>query len=128
MTETGTANEHGNEKEQAMTRHLENADGQGQILIGERLSPVAYQVSVEEIDGRYQASVSLHAPRDWLLKQGFKSRATLILANGDRTDVGHDGPVDIGDNVSVILSGAPQSFDDQASLVEKFPELKLGEA
>lgn len=111
-----------------MTKHLENADGQGQLLIGERLSPVAYQVSVEELDGRYQAIVSLHVPRDWLLKQGFKSRATLILANGDRTDVGHDAPVDIGDNVSVILNGSPQSFGDHASLVETFPELKLGDA
>ncbi|WP_244618798.1 hypothetical protein [Rhizobium sp. 18065] len=111
-----------------MIRHLENADGQGQILIGERLSPVAYRVSVEEVDGRYRASVSLHAPRDWLLKQGFKLRATLILANGDRTEVEHGSPVEISDNVSVILSGAPQSFGDQTSLIEKFPELKLGDA
>ncbi|WP_237369471.1 hypothetical protein [Rhizobium sp. SL42] len=111
-----------------MARHLENADGQGQILIGERLSPVAYQVAAEEVDGRYQASVSLHVPRDWLLKQGFKSRATLILANGDRTDVSHDTPVGTDDNVSVILSGASQPFRDYVSLVAKFPELKLGEA
>lgn len=111
-----------------MIRHLENADGQGQILIGERLSPVAYQVSVEEVDGRYRASVSLHAPRDWLLKQGFKSRATLILANGDRAEVEHASPVETSDNVSVILSAAAQSFGDHAALVAKFPELKLGDA
>ncbi|CAH0338449.1 hypothetical protein [Rhizobium sp. CECT 9324] len=111
-----------------MTQHLENADGQGQILIGGRLSPVAYQVSVERVDARYQATVTMHAPRDWLLKQGFKSRATLVLASGEQTDVSHDEPVEVGDNVSVILSGAPQSFSDDAALLAQFPELKPGDA
>ena len=103
--------------------HLQNADGQGQLLIGERLSPMSYHVTVEQQDARYTATVEMQAPRDWLIRQGFQSKATLVLASGDRVEVEHDGPVDVSDSISVLLQSHPVAYVDLDALVAAFPEI-----
>ncbi|WP_156378695.1 MULTISPECIES: hypothetical protein [unclassified Rhizobium] len=105
--------------------HLENADGQGQLLIGERLSPVSYHVTVEERDEQLVAKVNLQAPRDWLIKQGFKKRATLVRASGDRVEVLHDGEVDVADSLSIVLEADDLVYARADALLDAFPELEL---
>ena len=107
--------------------YLENADGQGQLLIGERLSPVSYHVAIEETDGGLEAVVDLQAPRDWLIKQGFKRRATLVLASGDRVELLHEGEVDISDSLSIVLKTEPLVYENPKSLLDAFPELQSRE-
>lgn len=103
--------------------HLENADGQGQLLIGERLSPVTYHVAVEDAEGRLTATVDLQAPRDWLIKQGFKRHATLVLASGDRVEILHDGEVNVSDSLSIVLKTERLVYDDPKALLDALPEL-----
>lgn len=105
--------------------HLENADGQGQLLIGERLSPVAYHVTTEKQGGRLTATVDLQAPRDWLIKQGFKRRATLVLASGDRVEILHEDEVDVSDSISIVLKTEALLYTEAKALLEAFPELDI---
>ncbi|TPP07038.1 hypothetical protein [Rhizobium glycinendophyticum] len=103
--------------------HIDNADGQGQLLIGDRLSPMTYHVSVEKKDSTLVARVELQAPRDWLIKQGFKRRATLVLGSGDRVEVTHDGQIDVSDSLSIVLKVKDLVYRESENLLEAFPEL-----
>lgn len=111
------------EESHVMTQ-LQKIDGQGQLLIGERLSPITYHVAVERQESGYQAVVDMQAPRDWLIRQGFRTKATLVLASGDRLEVEHDGPVEVSDSISVLLQAPPLDYADQAALIAAFPELE----
>ncbi|MCJ8240024.1 hypothetical protein [Peteryoungia algae] len=102
--------------------HVQNVDGQGQLLIGELLSPITYHVAVERLGPHYRATVEMQAPRDWLIRQGFKSRATLVLSSGDRIELEHDGPVDVSDSLRVVLQGKAVDYGDREALVTAFPE------
>lgn len=102
--------------------HVQNVDGQGQLLIGERLSPITYHVAVEHHASRYRALVEMQASRDWLIRQGFQSRATLVLASGDRVELKHDGPVAVSDSLSILLKGTPLDYDNRDALIAAFPE------
>lgn len=102
--------------------HVQNVDGQGQLLIGDRLSPITYHVAVERHGSRFRASVEVQASRDWLIRQGFQSRATLVLASGDRTELQHTGPVDVSDSLSVVLKGDASDYPDRQALIAAFPE------
>ncbi|MCC8932932.1 hypothetical protein [Rhizobium sp. 'Codium 1'] len=102
--------------------HVQNVDGQGQVLIGELLSPITYHVAVERLGSHYRATVEMQAPRDWLIRQGFKSRATLVLLSGDRIELEHDGPVDVSDSLRVVLQGKAVDYGDREALVAAFPE------
>ncbi|MDH4441783.1 MAG: hypothetical protein QE284_15515 [Rhizobium sp.] len=102
---------------------LEIADGQGQLLIGERLSPVSYHVAAQKTDGRLSVTVDLQAPRDWLIKQGFKRRATLVLASGDRVEILHEDGVDVSDSLSIVLKTEPLVYNGTEALLSAFPEL-----
>jgi hypothetical protein len=104
--------------------HLENADGQGQLLIGERLSPVSYHIATEDKGGRLAATVDLQAPRDWLIKQGFKRRATLVLASGDRVEVAHEDEIDVSDSISIVLKTEALIYEGAQALLDAFPELE----
>lgn len=106
--------------------HLQTIDGQGQLLIGERLSPASYHLAIERSGNGYAVTVGLQAPRDWLIRQGFQSRATLVLQSGDRIEVEHDGPVDVSDNVSVVLKAKTLQFGDRSALLTTFPEAEGG--
>lgn len=110
-----------NQDRRIMT-HLQNVDGQGQLLIGERLSPMSYHVTVEQQEARYTATVEMQAPRDWLIRQGFQSEATLVLASGERIQLEHDGPVDVTDSISVLLQSHPVGYEDRDALLAAFPE------
>lgn len=110
-------------KERHIMTHVQNVDGQGQLLIGERLSPMTYHVAVERRGPRYRATVEMQAPRDWLIRQGFQTRAILVLASGDRIEMEHDGPVEVSDSISIVLQAAPLDYGDRDALVAVFPEL-----
>ena len=102
--------------------HVQNVDGQGQLLIGELLSPMTYHVAVERRGSQYRATVEMQAPRDWLIRQGFKSRATLVLSSGDRIELEHDGPVGVSASLRVVLQGKALDYGDRKALVAAFPE------
>jgi hypothetical protein len=104
--------------------HIQNVDGQGQLLIGDRLSPMTYHVAVERRDQQYRATVEMQAPRDWLIRQGFQSQATLVLASGERVQLEHDGPVDVSDSISVMLQAPPLDYADRDALMAAFPEVE----
>lgn len=105
---------------------VQNIDGQGQLLIGERLSPASYHLAVERSGKGYAVTVEMQAPRDWLIRQGFQSRATLVVQSGDRIEVAHDGPVDVSDNISVLLQAKTLEFGDRSALLTAFPEAESG--
>ena len=103
--------------------YVQNVDGQGQLLIGERLSPVTYHVAVARRDPGYGVTVTIEAARDWLLRQGFASRATLILSSGDRIEMEREGGVAVSDSISVVLEAEALGYDDRDALIATFPEL-----
>lgn len=107
--------------------HLKNVDGQGQLLIGDRLSPMPYHVAIERLDEVYHARIEIQAPRDWLLQQGFQSQATLVLASGERVQVEHDGPLTVDSSISVVLRAAVKDYADRDGLLEDFPEAEEGQ-
>ena len=111
-------------KERHIMTHVQNVDGQGQLLIGERLSPITYHVTVERRGPRFRASVEMQAPRDWLIRQGFQSRATLVLSSGNRIELEHDDPVDVSESISVVLQAQSLDYDDRDALLAAFPEAK----
>ncbi len=106
--------------------HVQNVDGQGQLLIGDRVSPISYHVAVERQGEGYSAQVEIQAPRDWLLRQGFETRATLVFASGERAELEHDGQLDVSDSISVILQAEPLEYKDRQKLIEAFPEAEGG--
>ena len=105
--------------------HLENADGQGQLLIGDRLSPISYHVTVEERGEQFVAKVNLQAPRDWLIKQGFKRRATLMRASGDRLEILREDDINVSDSLSIVLEADDLVYEGADVLLDAFPELKM---
>jgi hypothetical protein len=104
--------------------HMQNADGQGQLLIGDRVSPVTYRVAVERKGAGYAATVATQAPRDWLLRQGFERRATLVFASGSRAEIERDATLDVADSISVVLQTDVLEYRDRAMLIEAFPEVE----
>ncbi|MBC2772708.1 hypothetical protein H6M51_07525 [Rhizobium sp. AQ_MP] len=103
--------------------YLQNADGQGQLLIGERVSPISYHVEVEERGDGYAAKVEMQAPRDWLIRQGFEKQATLVLASGDRAQITYGRELDVTDSISVVLRTDALEYRDRQELCDAFPEL-----
>lgn len=106
--------------------HVQNVDGQGQLLIGDRVSPISYHVAVARRGEGYTAKVEIQAPRDWLLRQGFETRATLVFASGERAELEHDGRLDVSESISVILQAEPLEYKDRQKLIEAFPEAEGG--
>lgn len=103
--------------------HVQNVDGQGQLLIGERLSPVTYHVAIERSGNGYRVQIEMQAPRDWLIRQGFQSCAMLVLASGHRIAVEHEGPVDVSESISVVLRAPALDYSDRDALLAIFPEV-----
>ncbi len=104
--------------------YVQSADGQGQLLIGERVAPISYHVAVEREGKGYAATVEMQAPRDWLIRQGFDRRATLVLASGDRAEIEVNDRLDVSDNVKVVLRTDRLEYADHGKLVDAFPELE----
>lgn len=103
--------------------YFENADAQGQLMIGEHLSPVSYRLEARQDDRGYAVRLSVQAPRDWLLQQGFERRAMLVLASGERAEVVHEDDLDVTDSLRVVLQAEPRTYPDHTTLTQAFPEL-----
>ncbi|NKN38768.1 hypothetical protein HFC70_20655 [Agrobacterium sp. a22-2] len=108
-----------------MSEHIENADGQGEILIDGNRAPVPYLVKVVRENSSYEVQVSLNASRDWLLTQGFEREATLLRGNGDSISVRADKVLQVGDPLSVVLHAEPETIGSREDLLAAFPELDV---
>ena len=107
-----------------MPEHLKEIGYPGQIDIGGERSPVTYKLRARrEDDGAFHVAVSLTAPRDWLLKHGFRREAMLVRQSGEEMPLHFQETLNVADNISVTLRAKEAvcgSFDE---LRRKFPEL-----
>lgn len=110
-----------------MTGNLHKADAAGKLELSNKVSPIAYDVTIgeEKKAGHYVVKISVSAPRDWLLQRGFKSDATLIKEDGSRVQLHHEGDLDVGDAISIELSAFDASCSTEGELQEKYPELRV---
>lgn len=110
-----------------MTEHLKEAGFPGQIDIDGDRSPVTYKLKARKEDGgAFRVAVSLTAPRDWLLKQGFRKEATLVRQSGDKMPVHFEETLNVADNISVTLRADDAVIASMDELRRKFPELRAG--
>lgn len=108
-----------------MTAHIREESFPGQIDIGGTRSPVTYKLNAREDEGgSYHVAVSLIAPRDWLLKHGFRKDALLLCKSGRQVPVHLEKPLDVDDNVAVTLHGDEAHLDSMDEVRRQFPELK----
>lgn len=108
-----------------MSEHIENADGEGQMVIANKRLPVSYRVVALRDAGQYEVQVSLQAPREWLLEPGFGQEAMLERENGQRMILTYsDGP-DINRGRNVTLKCDPVICASRHELVELFPEIDI---
>lgn len=102
---------------------VELAEGQGSLHVGETHALVTYQVeAVPGSDQSRHVTVSLKAPRDWLLQMGFSSVAELRRDDAEAVEVGVAQPLDVSDNISVTLHSEAMVFDNRHAMVGVFPE------
>ncbi|MEK1928836.1 MAG: hypothetical protein AAAC47_03425 [Pararhizobium sp.] len=99
--------------------------GQGKLEINGHSEPVSYELIVaRDDDDTSQVRIRLNAPRDWLLKQGFKGDAVLVRSNGSRIAVRREGGLDVHSSVCVTLEGYDDALSGVDELCEAYPELK----
>jgi len=99
--------------------------GQGKLEINGHCEPVSYELIVaREDDDTSQVHIRLNAPRDWLLKQGFKGDAVLVRSNGSRIAVRREGVLDVHCSVCVTLEAYDDTLSDAGEVSEAYPELK----
>ena len=110
-----------------MTDTLQKADATGKLELAGEVAPMPYDVTVakDPQEGKFVVKVTVSAPRDWLLKRGFKSSATLIKEDGNRVELHHDGELDVGNAISVELSAMDDSCGEEDELRRKYPELRI---
>ncbi|MBY2905361.1 hypothetical protein [Rhizobium leguminosarum] len=125
-----------------MEKHILKADGNGAIDVNGQVSPVIYTVSLKHGKGRaFEADIRLMAPRDWLLRRGFKRDAVLVSQSGARIPVYHDdgsfhdggshhddGRLDPADTISIELTARDESCTSEVDLMRKYPELDGADA
>jgi hypothetical protein len=112
-------------KEQTMAEHFKEAGFPGQIEIGGSRSPVTYKLTArKEDDGAVHVDVSLTAPRDWLLKQGFRHEAVLVRQSGEQVPVRFEETLNVADNISVTLNADEAVLASMDELRSKYPELR----
>lgn len=108
-----------------MPEHLKEAGYPGQIEIDGTRSPITYKLNAsKDNDGAYHVAVSLTAPRDWLLKQGFRNEATLVRVGGVQMPVHFEETLNVADNISVTLQADDAILMTMDELKKKFPELR----
>lgn len=108
-----------------MAEHLKEAGYPGQIDIGGSRSPVTYKLKAsKENNGSYLVEVSLSAPRDWLLKQGFRNEATLVRQGGMEVPVHFEETLNVADNISVTLQADDAVVASIDELRRSFPEFR----
>ncbi|QLF68613.1 hypothetical protein FE840_003085 [Peteryoungia desertarenae] len=104
-------------------KQVEMAEGQGSLHVGDSHALVTYQLkALAATDESWHVTVSLKAPRDWLLQMGFSSVAELQRNHDGSVEVGLAEPLDVGDNISVTLHSEAMMFDSREAMSEKFPE------
>lgn len=108
-----------------MNEHIENADGEGQLVIANERLPVSYRVVALRDAGQYQVQVSLLAPREWLLEQGFEQEVALERENGQRMILTDSDGQDVNHGKSVTLTCDPVICASRHELVELFPEIDI---
>ncbi|MBP2550668.1 hypothetical protein J2858_003608 [Neorhizobium galegae] len=109
-----------------MSEHLQEASSNGTLEVGGGQSNVGYKlVATREHDEAVRVRISVMAPRDWLLKQGFKHDATLVRKGGARLPIIFDGTLDVGDNISVELDASDTICPSIDEARKTFPELGL---
>ncbi|MBB4145550.1 hypothetical protein [Rhizobium rhizoryzae] len=107
-----------------MTEHLQELSGNGRLSLGGEESSVGYKlVATQQPDQQIVVAVSVMAPRDWLLKQGFEREATLHREAGEDLDVALDGQLDVSHPISVTLRSEDQTFSSLEAARAAFPEL-----
>ena len=108
-----------------MTEHINEAGFPGQLEIGGDRSPVTYMLNArQDKEGAYRVAISLTAPRDWLLKQGFRHEATLLRQGGKEVPVHFEETLNVADNISVTLHGDEAVIASADELRRQFPELR----
>ncbi|MCJ9673945.1 MULTISPECIES: hypothetical protein [unclassified Neorhizobium] len=108
-----------------MPEHLKEAGYPGQIDIGGDRSPVTYKLKArKEDDGAFHVAVSLSAPRDWLLKHGFRREATLVRQGGVEMPIHFEETLNVADNISVTLRADDAVMASMDELRRAFPELR----
>lgn len=108
-----------------MSEHLKEAAYHGQIDIDGSRSPVTYKLNARKEADAFHVAVSLTAPRDWLLKQGFRDEAILVRQGGEQIPVHFEETLNVADNVSVTLHADEAVISSGDELKRKFPELRL---
>lgn len=107
-----------------MTEHLQELSANGRLSVGGENSQVGYKlVATQEADRKVQVAVSVMAPRDWLLKQGFSHEAVLQRDAGKDLPVKFDGNLDVTDPISVTLRADTSTFASVEEAQVVFPEL-----
>lgn len=109
-----------------MTNTLPKADATGTLELGNESEPVSYSVAVapEKEDGNLAVTISVRAPRDWLLKRGFVTSAILVRQDGNRVEIYHEGELNVGEAVSVELLTVDTSCSNDKEAQRLFPELR----
>lgn len=109
-----------------MTDSLQRADATGKLELARYVESMPYGITVakEKQQGKFVVKLSVSAPRDWLLKRGFKSSATLVREDGNRIELHHDGDLNVGEAISVELSAVDTSCGEETELQQKYPELR----
>ncbi|MCF6370275.1 hypothetical protein [Rhizobium halophilum] len=106
-----------------MSEHLTQASYPGEIAIGNERAPASYKIkAVKGDDGAIRVSLSLTAPRDWLLKHGFRHEATLFRKNGSAVPVHFEETLNVADNVAVTLHADEVVCRTTEDLHRAFPE------
>ncbi|MEH6692984.1 MAG: hypothetical protein V7774_17490 [Pseudorhizobium pelagicum] len=107
-----------------MSEHLTQASYPGEIDIKGDRSPVTYKLKAsKEDDGAIHVAISLTAPRDWLLKHGFRHEATLRRQGGETVPVRFEETLNVADNVAVTLRAEEVLCANMDELNRSFPEL-----
>lgn len=107
-----------------MSEHLTQASYLGEIDIKGDRAPVTYKIkAMKEDDGAIHVALSLTAPRDWLLKHGFRHEAVLRRTKGDPVPVHFEETLTVADNIAVTLRAEEFVCRSMDELARTFPEL-----
>ena len=107
-----------------MQEHLTQASYPGEIDIEGDRAPVTYKIkATKEDDGAFHVGLSLTAPRDWLLKHGFRNEAVLRRKEGEPVAVHFEETLTVADNIAVTLYADEFVCGSMDEMTRTFPEL-----
>lgn len=112
-----------------MSEHLTQTSYPGEIDIQGDRSPVSYKLKAsKEDDGTIHVALSLTAPRDWLLKHGFRHEALLLRKSGEPIPVRFEETLNVADNIAVTLRAEHVVCKNLDDMGRMFPELSRAAA